>query len=296
MKVEEVQKLILFIDSAKSDRRSHDDFDVAIKNKTMEAGEDEYIEMEITEATARRDFYAVQNFNKHFNIYYSASGKAYSLQEGNPTSATLDTELKNDFQAEFSTANGHSHDETFTVSFSQYTGRITISSTFQGSVPSDLALDTNVDNSCFEIIGFSKKRHNFTIDGQNITLTGDLPINVQGEQNIFMHCTLVQGNFQNNTEGLQNTDLVAKFPILSAPYSNLTFFNTGRLFISRVSAKKLLGFRIRLTNEDNTLIGLQTNFTAILTFRKYKIVEDKTETAIKELIRLERLKMLKKEI
>ena len=296
MKVEEVQKLILFIDSAKSDRRSHDDFDVAIKNKTMEAGDNEYIEMEITEATARRDFYAVQNFNKHFNIYYSASGKAYSLQEGNPTSATLDTELKNDFQAEFSTANGHSHDETFTVSFSQYTGRITISSTFQGSVPSDLALDTNVDNSCFEIIGFSKKRHNFTIDGQNITLTGDLPINVQGEQNIFMHCTLVQGNFQNNTEGLQNTDLVAKFPILSAPYSNLTFFNTGRLFISRVSAKKLLGFRIRLTNEDNTLIGLQTNFTAILTFRKYKIVEDKTETAIKELIRLERLKMLKKEI
>ena len=296
MKVEEVQKLILFIDSAKSDRRSHDDFDVAIKNKTMEAGDNEYIEMEITEATARRDFYAVQNFNKHFNIYYSSSGKAYSLQEGNPTSATLDTELKNDFQAEFSTANGHSHNETFTVSFSQYTGRITISSTFQGSVPSDLALDTNVDNSCFEIIGFSKKRHNFTIDGQNITLTGDLPINVQGEQNIFMHCTLVQGNFQNNTDGLQNTDLVAKFPILSAPYSNLTFFNTGRLFISRVSAKKLLGFRIRLTNEDNTLIGLQTNFTAILTFRKYKIVEDKTETAIKELIRLERLKMLKKEI
>ena len=296
MKVEEVQKLILFIDSAKSDRRSHDDFDVAIKNKTMEAGENEYIEMEITEATARRDFYAVQNFNKHFNIYYSSSGKPYSLQEGNPTSATLDTELKNDFQAEFSTANGHSHDETFTVSFSQYTGRITISSTFQGSVPADLALDTNVDNSCFEIIGFSKKRHNFTIDGQNITLTGDLPINVQGEQNIFMHCTLVQGNFQNNTDGLQNTDLVAKFPILSAPYSNLTFFNTGRLFISRVSAKKLLGFRIRLTNEDNTLIGLQTNFTAILTFRKYKIVEDKTETAIKELIRLERLKMLKKEI
>ena len=219
MKVEEVQKLILFIDSAKSDRRSHDDFDVAIKNKTMEAGEDEYIEMEITEATARRDFYAVQNFNKHFNIYYSSSGKAYSLQEGNPTSATLDTELKNDFQAEFSTANGHTHNETFTVSFSQYTGTITISSTFQGSVPADLALDTNVDNSCFEIIGFSKKRHNFTIDGQNISLTGDLPINVQGEQNIFMHCTLVQGNFQNNTDGLQNTDLVAKFPILSAPYS-----------------------------------------------------------------------------
>ena len=294
MKVEEIQKLILFIDSAKSVRRSHDDFDVEIKNKVMECKENEYIELEITEATARRDFYAVQNFNKHFQIYYSSSGKAYSLQEGNPTSATLDTELKSDFENEFSVANGHSHNETFTVSFSSYTGKITISSTFQGTVPGDLALDTNVENSCFEIIGFSKKRHNFSIDGQNITLTGDLPINVLGEQNIFMHCSLVSSNFSNNTDGLVSSDLVAKFPILSQPYSNLTFFNTGRLFITRINQKKLLGFRIRLTNENNDLIGLQTNFTAILTFRRFKVVEDLTEKAVEELIRIEKLKMLKK--
>lgn len=297
MKIEEIQKLILFIDSAQSVRRSHDDFDVEVKNKVMECNdENEYIELEVTEATARRDFYAVQNFNKHFQIYYSSSGKAYSLQEGNPTSATIDTELKNDFQAEFSTANGHSHNETFTVSWSSYTGRITISSTFQGTVPSDLALDTDVDNSCFEIIGFSKKRHTFTIDGQNITLTGDLPINVLGEQNIFCHSSLASSNYSNNNEGLVNTDLIAKFPILSPPYSNLTFFNTGRLFITRLNTRKLISFRIRLTNENNNLIGLQTNFTAIFTFRKYKIVEDLTEKAIKELIRLERLKMLKKNI
>lgn len=297
MKIEEIQKLILFIDSNKSIRRGHDDFDVEIKNKVMECkDENEYIELEITEATARRDFYAVQNYNKHFHIYYGGTGKPYDLTEGNPTSATLDTELKNDFQSEFSIANGHSHDETFVVSWSSYTGKITIASTFQGSVPADLALDTDVDNSCFEIIGFSKKKHYFTINGQSITLTGDLPINVLGEQNIFMHCTLTNTNYSNNTDGLANTDIVAKFPILSPPYSNLTFFNTGRLFISRLTARKLLGFRIRLTNEDNQLIGLQTNFTAILTFRKYRVVEDKTETAINNLIRLTRLKMLKKNI
>tara|TARA_R100000149_G_C5880089_1_gene144888 strand:- start:2061 stop:2960 length:900 start_codon:yes stop_codon:yes gene_type:complete len=297
MKVEEIEKLILFIDSAKSTRRSHDDFDVDIKNKTLQCNnDDEYIELELTEATARRDFYAVQNFNKHFSIFFSGSDNAFSLQEGNPTSVSIDTELKNDFETAFSTASGHSHNESFTVSFSQYTGRITISSTFQGSVPADLALDTDVENSCFEIIGFSKKKHNFTIDGQNITLTGDLPINVLGEQALFLHCSLVNRNYENNTEGIQNTDLVAKFPILTAPYSNLTFFNTGRLFTSRISTPKLVGFRIRLTNENNVLIGLQSNFTAILTFRKYRITKDKTELAIKDLIRIERLKMLKKNI
>ena len=297
MKIEEIQKLILFIDSNQSIRRSHDDFDVEIKNKVMECNnENEYIEMEITESTARRDFYAVQNYNKHFHIYYSSSGKPYNLTEGNPTSATLDTELKNDFQNEFSIANGHTHNEIFTVSWSSYTGKITIASSFQGTVPSDLALDTDVENSCFEIIGFSKKKHYFTINGQNITLTGDLPINVLGEQNIFMHCSLTSNNYSNNNEGLSNSDIVAKFPILSPPYSNLTFFNTGRLFISRLTARKLLPFRIRLTNENNQLIGLKTNYTCIITFRKFKIVEDKIENAINNLIRLTRLKMLKKNI
>ena len=296
MKVEETQRLIIFIDSAKSVRKSHDEFEVFINNRAMECEDDEFINMEITEATMRRDWYSVQNFNKHFNIYYSSSGKPYSLTEGNPTSATLDTELKNDFEKEFSVANGHTHNESFTVSFSQYRGTITISSTFQGSVPSDLALDTDIDNSAFEIIGFSKKRHSFTIDGQNITLTGDLPINVLGEQSVFMRTTLTNANFGNNEIGLVDSDIVAKFPILTAPYSNLTFFNTGNLFTSRINQKSLTGFRVRLTNENNVLIGLNSNFTAVITFKKMKKVIDKTKETIEELIRIERLKLLKKNI
>ena len=297
MNIDEIDRLILFIDSAKSNRLSHDNFDVVIKNRTMECKDDnEFIMMEITESTMRRDFYAVQNYNKHFDIYYSSTGNAYNLREGNPTSATVDTELKTDFENEFSVANGHTHNESFTVSWSNYTGKITISSTFSGSVPSDIALDTDVDNSCYEIIGFSKARHSFTIDGQNITLTGDLPINVIGEQNVFMRLTLSNSNYSNNTEGLVDSDIVAKFPILVAPYSNMTFFNTGNLFNSKIMQKKLNGFRIRLTNENNELIGLNSNFTATITFKKFRIIKDEVKKSIDDLVRLERLKLLKKNI
>lgn len=293
----EVDRLILFIDSEKSNRISHDNFDILVKNRTIQCSENEYILMEITEATCRRDFYSVQNYNKHFNIYYSGSGNPYSLTEGNPTSASLDSELKTDFENEFSIANGHTHDESFTVSWSNYTGKITISSTFQGTVPSDLALDTDVDNSCYEIIGFSKKKHNFTIDGQNITLTGDHSINVMGEQNIFMRMNLSNVNYSNNIDGLLDSDIVAKFPILVSPYSNMTFFNTGNLFSSKLMSKKLTSFRIRLTNENNELIGLNSNFTATITFKKYRYVnQDDIKKSIDELIHIQRLKMLKKNI
>ena len=291
-----VDRFILFIDSAKSNG-SHDNFDVIVKNKTLECDKDEFLMMEVTEATCRRDFYSVQNYNKHFNIYYSGSGNPYSLTEGNPTSASLDSELKTDFENEFSIANGHTHDEKFTVTFSNYTGKITISSTFTGSVPSDLALDTQVDNSSFEIIGFSKKKHYFSIDGANIRLTGDLPINVIGETDIYMRMNLSNANYSNNNDGLLDSDIVAKFPILVSAYSNMTFFNTGNLFSSKLMSKKLASFRIRLTNENNQLIGLNSNFTCTLTFKKYRYVnQDDIKKSIDELIHIQRLKMLKKNI
>ena len=111
-----------------------------------------------------------------------------------------------------------------------------------------------------------------------------------------MRMTLSNANFSNNTDGLVDSDIVAKFPILVAPYSNLTFFNTSNLFTSRLMAKKLTGFRIRLTNENNELIGLNSNFTATITFKKFRMVKDETKQSIDDLVRLERLKLLKKNI
>lgn len=290
MRRELVQEQLLFVDSAKSSfRTSDDDFEVEIPSRTMVCAEDEFIEMEVTECTFRRDFYAVQNYNKHFSIYHDGGDNAYSLTEGNPTAVTIDSELKADFEEQFP-------GETFTVSWSSYTGKITIASTFVGTVPSDIALDTDVENSCHEVIGFSKKKHAFTIDGQNITLTGDRAINVLGEQAVFLRTSLSNSNYENSASGLENTQIVAKFPILGPPYSNLTFFNTGRLFTSKITQRNLTSFNVRLTNENNDLIGIQTNVTMSLTFRKYREIQDSTPKLLNEMLRLERVKLVGKSL
>ena len=294
----ETQKLIVFIDSSKATHfRSNDDFDVDIPNKVMTCDINEHIELEVSEFTCKRDFYAVQSFNSSFSIFYNGADHLYTLTTGNPTATSLDTEIKQDFEAEFSTANSHSDNEVFSVSFSQYTGRITISSTFSGSVPSDIALNLDVANSAFEVMGFSKKKHNFTINSQSITLTGDRVINVGGETNIFLRTSLVSSNVNNTkNDGLQISNIIAKFPILTAYYSNITFFNTNKLFTSKIISKNLNSFRIRLTNENDELIGLQSNSMMTFTFRKYRKVEDRTEEYLRDIANINKLKMLKKNI
>ena len=289
MRKELIETKILFVDSSKSsEKSSEDNFTVQIPNKIMTCEEDEYIEVELSEFTCKRDFYAVQNFNKFFSIYHTGTDHSYSLREGNPNVINIDNELKTDFEAEFP-------GETFTVSFDQYTGKITISATFTGTVPADLALNTNVDNSAFEVIGFTKKNHAFTINGQAVSLTGDRPVNMSGEQNIFLRTSLVSENVNNSlNSGLVLSNILAKFPILSAPYSNITFFNTDHLFTTRINSKNINSFTVRLTNENEDLIGLQSNSMMTFTFRKYRTIKDDAEDYLKQMLEIQRLKFIKK--
>ena len=296
MKIEETDKLILFFDSAKSEiKRSNDDFTVTIKNNPLRCNKNEYLEVELTECTIRRDFPSVANYNRHFDIYYNGANAHYDLDIGFPNAITIDQQIKQDFENEFSIANGWTHDEVFTVSFSNYTGKITISSSFQGTPPSDLALNSNVPNSSHEIIGFSPKAsYPFTINGQNVTLTSPRSINVIGEQDIYIRSSLASGkNYEMDSDNLISTDIIGKMPILGPPFSNLNFFNTSSLFRSRLNSSSLGSFDLRFTNENNELIGSQSNITGILTFRKYRLIQDEQLKTLNDILRLERLKLLK---
>ena len=60
--------------------------------------------------------------------------------------------------------------------------------------------------------------------------------------------------------------------------------------------KNLCNFRIRLTNETNDLIGLNSNFQCTFKFYKMKIAEVESNEYLKEIRDLERMKVLKKNI
>jgi len=118
---------------------------------------------------------------------------------------------------------------------------------------------------------------------------------MSGEQNIFLRTSLVSENVNNSlNSGLVLSNILAKFPILSAPYSNITFFNTDHLFTTRINAKNINSFTVRLTNENEELIGLQSNAMMTFTFRKYRVIKDDAEDYLKQMLEIQRLKFIKK--
>ena len=292
MDIKEIQKIVAFIDSDKASiKLSNDDVFIDIPNRIMNCVDDsEFIEVILTEFSCNRNFYSVNDNNNRFSIYYNGLDHFYTIDNGFPNVLDLDTQLKTDLENEFS-------GETFTIQFRKYDGKIIISSTFVGSVPSDLALNFDVENTCAEVFGFTATNHNFNIQGQVISLSSDKSVNVAGNiKEIYIRSSLVNDNLELSTDGLVNSDVLGKIPILVSPLSVINFFDNGNgLYKQRLSTSNLTGFNLRLTDENNNLINLNSNFLITLTFIKYRKVEDEKIKILKNMYELDRLKLIKEE-
>lgn len=281
----------MFIDSGRcSIKLSNDDVLIDVPNIIMncEDARNEHIEVVVSEFICNRDFQSVNDTNNSFSIYYNGTDHVYQIDNGFPNVLDLDTQLKQDLEAEFS-------GETFTVQYLKYEGKIQITATFVGSVPSDLALNFDIPNSCHAIMGFSKAKHDFTIVGQAISIKSNAIINVLGAvKEIFIRSSLVNSNTINTLEGVSNSDILAKIPVAVAPLNNIIFIDGGaNIYRSRLNGKNIVPFNIRLTTEDtNTLIGLNSNFLMTLTFEKYAEQVDTQQELLKELLEIERLKFI----
>lgn len=290
----EVENLTIFCDSSLAIKQNNrfDDVIIPITTGVMECAENERIDVELVEFVCKRDFYNLQTYNSSFSIYYSAADHNYTLTQGFISINSVDDELKADFQAAFPTA-------TWTVSYNNYLGKITIAGTLaSGTFPADLALNLNVENSCYNIIGFSKASHAFTGAGTNsVSLTSDLVINVQGEESIYLRTDMVYKNKQSGPTNVVNSDILAKMNILVGPLNNISYYTSALgMFRTKTKLKNLCNFRIRLTNETNDLIGLNSNFQCTFKFYKMKIAEVESNEYLKEIRDLERMKVLKKNI
>lgn len=288
-----VEKKILMIDSDNcSIKLSNDDvlIDVPTVIMNCENNENEHIEVVLSEFTCNRDFESVDETNNSFSIFYNGIDHIYELDKGFPNVLDLDTQIKQDLEQEFS-------GETFTIQYLRYEGKIQITSSFTGSIPSDLALNFDIDNSCFKILGFSKTKHNFTIVGQSISLKSDGIINVLGKvKEIFIRSSLVNNNMINTLNGVDNTNILGKIPVYVAPLNNIIYVDGGaNVFRTKLNVKNIVPFNIRLTTEDpNILIGLNSNFLMTLTFEKYQEKLNTTEELLQELLEIEKLKFINK--
>ena len=103
-------------------------------------------------------------------------------------------------------------------------------------------------------------------------------------------------NLENSSDtGIKTENILGKIVVLTAPYNNINYYDDGGgIFRTKLSTQNLTGFNIRLTDEDNNLIGLNNNFLLTLTIYKMKEVDNVGNDYLKELLDIERLKFIKK--
>lgn len=289
-----VEDMTVYVDSSKAYRNNghDDDVDIDITTGVMECGEDEHIDVELLEFVCKRDFYSVQTYNSSFSIYYSGANHTYAITTGFPNVNNLTTELKTDLQTAFPTA-------TWTVVYSAYTGKLTITGTQATTFPADLALNMNISNSAYRLLGFELASYPFTGAGTtSVSLSSAKPVNLQGEEAIYFRCSLVNKNKQTTAyESLVASDILGKMDIIVSPLNNIVFY-TQALGMFRVGTtqKNLMSFNIRLTNEDNQLIGLNSNFQATLRFYKMRKADNLQLDYLRDIRDYERMRILKKDI
>ena len=279
---------LLFIDSNKATKRnSHDDFLISVNSNFISLKEDEDLYVYPLEFSCRRDFYSVSNFNNAFSIYFNGQDHIYTLTTGFPTVLNLDEELQQDLVASLG--------GTFTIVYNQYKGRVEINGTLTNP-PNDLALNFLVDNSAYEILGFTKKSHPFTISGNTVSLNGNALVNVRGETDLWVRTTLTNQNYENNIAGLTGSDALFKVPILVQPLNVIYYADNNKDFLTLVKNREINSISVKITDENGNLIGLNSNVQMVLAFEIIKRPKNKMEYYLEKIWEFQKLKTLKKEL
>ena len=285
----EVETRTIYIDSDNLTNRVGND-EVYIENQIdlMKANRDEYIDVELVSFVARNDFYQMTDSNNAFGIRQNSSTTNFTLQNGFPSVLSIDNEFKQDLE----TATG----QTWSVSYSNYTGKISFNSTYTSTPPTDLALDFSVANSTYRMVGFDNAIYPFTINGLNVSLTAPNVVNL-GERvkNLYIRTSLIEDQYEANVDGLDNRDILAAIPIVVSPLNYISFTNATDSYRSHIKGKSVGSFNIRITNRQNELVGLGSGFQCVLRFYKVKYPDQSVPMILKRMLDITELKWLKKE-
>lgn len=285
----EVETRTIYIDSDNLSNKVAND-EVYIENQIalMRAGIDEYIDVELVSFVARNDFYQMTDSNNAFGIRQNSTTTTYNLTNGFPSVLSIDNELKADLEA----ATG----ETWSVSYSNYTAKITMSATYVDLVPSDLALDFSVANTAAKMLGFDSAIYAFNISGQNVTLTAPNAVNLSSRvKNMYIRTSLIEDQYEANVDGLDNRDILASIPVDVSPLNYLSFTNSTDSYRSHIKGRVVGSFNVRITNRENELLGLNSGFQIVLRFYKMKRPDDATNMILKRMLDIQELKWLSKE-
>lgn len=271
----EIESRTIFIDSNNvSQRIGNDELNITIQDNFMTSQKGEYIDIELVSFSCKNDLYLLTDTNNVLPIVYNSILYTPQLTNGFPSVLSIDNEIKADLES----ITG----ETWTVSYSQYTGKITMTATFQNN-PTNLALDFTQDNTCAKVLGFENEYYSFTQNGNVWSLSAPFTVSLGSRvRSIYLRCSLIEANYQTASVGINNAQILANIPITVAPLQFIEYHDTNSLFRSHITGNAVKSFTLRLTDAQNRNIGLNSGWTCVL---KVKRMLEDTNKDLRELLK-----------
>jgi len=259
----EIETRTLFIDSNSiTQRNGNDEVNITIQENFMSANEGEYLDVQLVSFSCKNDLYLITEVNDVLPVVYNSVLYTPTLTHGFPSVLSVDNEIKDDLE----TITG----VTWTVSYSSYTGKITMTATFVTN-PTNLALDFTQDNTCAKLLGFENEYYSFTQTGSEWSLTAPYTVSLGSRvRALYLRTGLIEGNFQTARVGITNTPLLASIPITVAPLQYIEFEDANNIFQSHIAGNAIKSFTMRITDADNRNVGLNSGWTAVLKFKRIK--------------------------
>jgi len=279
-------------------------------NLQPQAGES--IRISLQEATINYTFYQTETYNNKFVV-----SETIEDANGDPQTFSRLVELKignynlNTFILEITSKLNQNSLFSYVITFEADTNTLVYRASPKGNTIVSVVFDYNSDSSyakgiivdleesCNEIMGFEIGSINtFNVDGGGRRLESNVPITMSpGVENLFVKVSNQCQNY--GSDVLANTfsssDILAKIPVASPPYSVLYFFDLNNNFSTVITNKYLDNLNIQLQNERFTPIEPRKDWTLTIKIDILQPrVESKMNEGIQELLQLTRLKFLKK--
>ena len=270
----EIESRTIFIDSNNvSQRIGNDELNITIQDNFMTAEEGEYLDIELVSFSCKNDLYLLTDTNNVLPIVYNSILHTPKLSNGFPSVLSIDNEIK----ADLDSITG----ATWYVSYSQYTGKITMTATFENN-PTNLALDFTQDNTCAKVLGFENEYYSFIQVQNTWSLTAPYTISLGSRvRSIYLRCSLIEANYQTASGGINNAQIFANIPITTAPLQFVEYHEKG-IFQSHIAGRSVKSFTLRLTDAQNRNIGLNSGWTCVL---KVKRMLEDTNKDLRELLK-----------
>lgn len=215
----------------------------------------------------KRNFYNIQNYNNTFQVNENGTLRTITLNEGSPNSYNLITEL-------LTSLNLFGSSYVYTIDYNISTFHFTF------TVNND-NVQFIFNNTCSELLGFDKTTYNF-IDR---TLESTRIIDLNGEECIYIH--LISGNTDNiETAGtiIQKSNVLGIIPLTCQTGGVIYYGNFNDDYKMTLQQKNLMNIQIKLTNEYNDELTLQTDYFMVLKIETIDLTEDNTvQTLLKRI-------------